>query len=322
MNPPILSFIIVNWNTKHLLCDCIQTILDTTDHISSEIIVVDNASRDGSPAEVKNTFPQVLLLAQSENRGFACGVNAGIRAAKGQNFVILNPDICFQRDTMTTLLNFLTGHPDVGVVTPRLVNKAGTVRSGYTRKLPSTMQIVLFHSALAPWSEKQSWLVRRYLEEQRNTRGESTDVEQIPGAFMVVPRHVVETVGLMDEGFGLFFEDVDWSYRIRRAGFRLCEVSNATAIHIGGQSFQRPDNYWMFGRFVASALRFFDIHYSRFSAYVLRALMVFNSIAVFGMTFILKKNDSVLMTRRKHKYFLRLMWARYLQGKEISLAVS
>jgi len=293
-NGRAVSVIIVNWNTRDAVRCCIDSLERATAHIEHEVIVVDNASNDGTAEMVAASFPNVTIIRNVVNRGFAGGVNEGLRIAGGECLVILNPDILVDRSAIDQLLSLLHADNKIGAAMPVLLMPDGTAQRGYARKLPSVAQTVLFDTQLEGWSRRQRRLVDRYLEREGGGDLALEDVDQIPGAFIATRRDVINAVGGMDEQFPLFYEDVDWSFRVRQAGFRLVCVRNAHAVHGGGTSFTVGDSSWLLGRFRASQVLFFEKHRSRMTALFIRCVHILNSSST-----VVRKTIVIMMTNGK-----------------------
>lgn len=279
MSTPIASLVIVNWNTKEYLEECLRSFYATIGDLASEVIVVDNASQDGSAAMVVEQFPSVRLIANSVNNGFAGGVNQGIAAASGEYVVILNPDIVFSAGTFPALVQVMQLDQRIGAVMPELVNPDGSRQFGYIRRRPTLMQVLLFSTFLTPLSMRSRMLVERYLENPATGSGVA-DVDQIPGAFTMVRREVLSAVGGMDESFKLFFEDVDWCQRIRNAGWRLAMVHDVRALHIGGRSFVGPEKEWIYVRFSLSLMHYAEKHLSMPVSTAIKSVLFLNAVIV------------------------------------------
>lgn len=221
----------MNWNTRDLLRACLQSLYRYPPDVSFEVIVVDNASEDGSAAMVRAEFPQVVLIANSENRGYAGGNNQALAQAQGAYVLLLNPDTEVFPDTLNRALAFLEAHPDAGAVGAKQFFPDGRVQAS-VRGFPTPANLLWEVSGLAR-------LFPRWLGGYR-MRGFTYDrvavVEQPMATFLMVRRAVVEQVGLMDEAFPLFFNDVDWCYRIVQAGWRIYFVPEVQILHHGGAS--------------------------------------------------------------------------------------
>lgn len=234
MEPAIdISVVIVNWNTRDLLLDCVESLFAETRESSLEIIVVDNASRDGSMEALAARFPQTVRIANTENAGFARANNQGLAVARGRYLCLVNSDVKALAGVLDRLRAFLESRPDVGAVAPRTVGRDLKLRRN-CREFPSLRNEIcqaLFLDRLFP--------SRRFFR-SRSMRdydyASQSEIEALSGCFLMVPRSVQETVGGLDERFFIYAEDVDWCKRIREAGWRVIYFPEAEAIHYGGSS--------------------------------------------------------------------------------------
>jgi len=313
-----VSLVIVNWNTRTELESCLRSFATTSKSVAVEIIVVDNASVDGSPAMVRSEFPDVHLIANSDNKGFAGGVNQGIRAALGKYIFVLNSDIVSQEGTLLKLIAAMDASPEVGAIAPRLINSDGSLQKDFFRKLPTLLQVLLFYTALSNVAKSQPRLVRKYFEETTDELVPEYDVQQIPGGCIMVRREVIDRVGMMDEQFVLFFEDVDWCYRIREGGWKLRIINTVSMIHLGGRSFIGRDRTWMLGRFMLSLNQYVDKHGSLWFRISTKVLTFGNSFIIFLIRVIQKtilkgiqQKQSFQESYRSHSYLLKLFLEYY-----------
>jgi GT2 family glycosyltransferase len=248
VNPSLsfdLSIVIVNWNVRDLLRHCLASLVTdqrfnssqgklNTDHplLTAEIIVVDNASTDGSVEMVRSEFPQVTLIANPENRGFTGGNNQGIAAAQGRYVLLLNPDAEALDNAPAALTRFMDAHPDVGLIGPQLLFPDGQVQSS-RRRFP-TLATLLFESTWLEPLAPRSLLRRYYLLDQPDDA--TLDVDWVMGAAMLVRREAIDQVGVFDEGFFMYSEEVDWCRRIKAAGWRVVYHPSVQVVHHEGRS--------------------------------------------------------------------------------------
>ncbi|HOT91003.1 MAG TPA: glycosyltransferase family 2 protein [Anaerolineae bacterium] len=230
---PTLSVIIVSWNVRDLLRRALASVYASWDEQPGlEVIVVDNASCDDSVAMMRDDFPQVNVIANTENRGFTGGNNQGLVAASGDFLLLLNPDTEVVGDALPRMVAYLQAQPDVGMVGPQLLNPDGSVQSS-RRRFP-TLPVLFFEST---WLEKcapRRWL--RYYYAQDKPDGDIQDVDWVTGAAMLTRREVVAQVGGLDEGFFMYSEELDWCRRIRAVGRRVVYFPEARIIHYEGKS--------------------------------------------------------------------------------------
>lgn len=223
-----VSVIILNYKTKELLRQCIEHVRRTNPAIQYEIIIVDNASKDGSVQMSQSTYPDVRVYEMERNGGFAAGMNFGMRHARGNYVLLINPDVQLEPDTMHTLWSFLQREPFVAVVGPKLINRDGSTQLSCFR-FPSLLVPLYRRSPLGRlWFAREK--LRRYLLSTWDHL-ENRPVDWILGACMMVRRSALERVGMMDERFFLYFEDTDWCRRFWRHGYRVYYLADAHVLH-------------------------------------------------------------------------------------------
>lgn len=229
-----LSIIIVSYNGRdHLRC-CLQSLIAHPPGVEHEIIVVDNDSRDGSAPMVAAEFPSVRLSRLARNVGFAAGANHGIRQAGGEAVVLLNPDSEIERDPFGPLLAYLRSRDDAGIVAPKLLNDDGSLQLS-CRRFP-TFSVALFNRySLLTRLFPRNPFSRRYLLTDWS-HDAITEVDWVSGACLMVRRSLLEQIGLLDEGYFMYIEDVDLCQRVHRAGYKVVYFPEATVIHHIGRS--------------------------------------------------------------------------------------
>ncbi|RMG22141.1 MAG: glycosyltransferase family 2 protein [Armatimonadetes bacterium] len=227
----MLSVIIVNWNTKTHLEKCLSSLQKYAPQEGIEVIVVDNASRDGSAEMVRNSFPDVRLLAEAENWGYAKGNNLGLREATGDFILFLNPDTEFVDESLQRAIETLRQRPEVGVLAARLLNEDGTTQSSL-RSFPRSLPILFDWLGLAKLFPRVPFFSRyRYRFYNYDQPGY---VEQPMGTFLMTRREVLDQVGDWDESFPIFFNDVDWLWRVHLAGWKVYYEPTVRVVHHGG----------------------------------------------------------------------------------------
>ena len=237
MAVPALSIVIVNYNVRYFLEQCLNSVLTASQNLSVEIIVVDNASTDDSLAMVRSRFPQVLCIANDENAGFARANNQGIEASRGELILLLNPDTVLQENTLLTCVQFLRSHATAGAVGVRMIDGSGKFLPESKRGLPTPFVAFCRFSGLAslfPRSKHFNRYYLGYLDEHKDQV-----VEVLCGAFIMVRREVVDRAGMLDERFFMYGEDIDWSYRITQSGFTLHYLASTSIIHYKGESMRK-----------------------------------------------------------------------------------
>ncbi len=229
-----LSIVIVNYNVEHFLEQCLHSVSKAIEPIEAEVFVVDNNSIDGSCAMVKEKFPWVKLIENKENVGFARANNQAIRIAKGEYILLLNPDTVVQEDTFIRCIEFMDKHPEAGALGVKMIDGKGNFLPESKRSLPTPW--VAFYkifglSALFPKSPIFGKYHLTYLDKEQIHQ-----VDVLSGAFMFIRKKVLDTIGLLDESFFMYGEDIDLSYRITLAGYKNYYFPQTTIIHYKGES--------------------------------------------------------------------------------------
>lgn len=231
---PLLSIVVVNWNTRELLRACLRAVFSTVKDMTFEVIVVDNASEDGSADMVEKEFPDAILIRSKENLGFTRGYNLGLRRAKGDFLMIVNSDLELLAGSAAGMIEFLRKHPDVGMVGPKLISPDGTVQINGQR-FPTFLREVLGLTRLYRHRFIRRWHDMN-LAQLRNDFTVDAEVDALAGACMMLPRAVVDEVGLLDERFFMYYEDVDWCLRVKQAGWKVYYLGDIGVIHVASQS--------------------------------------------------------------------------------------
>lgn len=270
-----LSISIVNWNTKDALKLCLKSIYDSSHEIEFEVFVIDNNSSDSSAEMVMRRFPSVRLIRNKVNLGFARANNQAIKKSRGRDILLLNPDIVVLPNSLARMVNFMRSHSEVGAAGGKLLNPDGTIqKGGYYRRFPSVMQAVMGCTLLNRITGMGSFLERYYGEK---IDSDTVEVDQPPGACLMVRREVIGQVGLLDEDFNLWFEDVDWCYRIKKAGWKIFFYPEAEFIHRGGQSVKSLTLYDYEEIYTRSMLIYFKKHKGWLRFNLLRHILLVNS---------------------------------------------
>ena len=242
-----LSVIIVNWNTKKLLEDCLRSIFKFTKDISFEVIVVDNDSKDGSREMIKKEFPQVKLVSNKQNLGFTKANNQGIKVAKGEYILLLNSDTYLIENSFWKLLDkarSLGGN--LGALGPLLLNEDRSIQQsvGFFPHLPqvfwwmSFIDDLPFGSALKPFHVDHDSFYKRERE-----------VDWITAAAILVPKKIIQRVGPLDERIFMYGEEIEWCYRIKKANLKVYFSPSTKIVHIGGGSLQKVRTQAFIGEF-------------------------------------------------------------------------
>jgi hypothetical protein len=228
-----LSIIIVSYNTRALLSDCLRSVEATAGDLTYEVVVVDNGSSDGSADAVARGYPAVRLICNEHNVGFAAANNQGIRASSGRHVLLLNSDALLLPGTAARMVRFLDEHPRVGAVGGKLLNPDLTFQASFN-DFPSFLDEVLALTGASRWLRPPT-----YPSYPESRSGERRPVEWVGGACMMVRRQAVDAVGLLDEDYFMYSEEMDWCFRLRRAGWSIFYLPEATTVHALGASSRR-----------------------------------------------------------------------------------
>ncbi|MBN2593271.1 MAG: glycosyltransferase family 2 protein [Sedimentisphaerales bacterium] len=270
-----VSIIIVSWNTKGLLRDCLSSVCENAGEIDYEIIVIDNASTDGSAEMVKNDFKQVILIENSENRGFAAANNQGMAIAKGRYVLLLNSDTVVLDDAIANTARFADENPQAAVIGCRVLNPDRTLQRTCFM-FPSVLNMLLSSTYLYKLFPKSRFFGREQMTWWN--RNDVRPVDVVTGCYMLVRREAIDQVGMMDERFFMYCEETDWCYRFREKGWMVMFAPVGQIIHFGGQSTaQKP--VAMIVQLRLSILKFMKKHYS-LPVYLFARLLVAMFFAV------------------------------------------
>ncbi len=237
-----LSVVIVNYNVKHFIEQCLFSVFKASEHCSCEVFVVDNNSVDGSVTLIKEKFPQAILIENKINTGFSVANNQALKIARGEFVLLLNPDTVVQEDTFSKVVAFMEQHPEAGGLGVKMLDGQGNFAPESKRGLPTpwvAFYKMLGLSKLFPHSKKFGKYHLTYLPEHQ-----IHEIDVISGAFMLMRKSVLDQIGLLDETFFMYGEDIDLSYRITKAGYKNYYFPDTQIIHYKGESTKRSSlNY-------------------------------------------------------------------------------
>lgn len=271
-----VSIIIVNYNTKELLKQTIKSVIKNTKGLEYEIIVVDNASIDGSIELVKNEFKDVLLIENKNNLGFSKANNIGIKKSSGKYVLLLNSDTVVLDKTIKICFDYMEEYIDIGALGCKVVLKDGKLDHACKRGFPTppaSLYYMLKLNKFFPKSKKFGQYTMSYVGED-----EISEVDSLMGAFMMVRRDAIDKIGFLDEDFFMYGEDIDWCFRIKEAGYKVVYFPKVKIIHYKGAS-SRKKKYKTLYEFHRAMYLFYNKHY--FKKYnILITLFVYLGIAV------------------------------------------
>ena len=248
-----VSIVIVNHNHRQVIEKCLASLFALPDRPAFEVTLIDNTCADGTADWVAEHYPKVTIQRNTVSRGFAANANAGIRATNRSRYILLlNPDVVCIPGLLDRLAAFLDAHPQAAIAAPQLYYPDGAIQPN-VRRYPTPSALAL--RALRVDAVWKSPAVSHYLMDQE--RPTSTEVDWVTGAVLMVRRAAIENVGLLDESYFLYWEDLDWCYRMRQAGWTVHLVAEARAIHIQGrEGVRRPFSRAGRAQFTG-AIRFF-----------------------------------------------------------------
>lgn len=231
-----LSIIIVTWNCREYADECLESLKDYRRDVSTEIIVVDNSSKDGTPELVRGKYPEVKLIESGENLGFPRGTNLGIRRSCGKYLFLINPDVRVLPGCIEKMLRYLSENPRVGLLGPRMLGPDGRTGRSYMGAPTLWNQFcrAVALDTLFPNVEVFGRYLMLYF-----TPGEIVEVDVLNGWFWATRREAVDDVGLLDERLFMYGDDVDWSKRFHDGGWKVVYYPDAEAIHYGGATTAR-----------------------------------------------------------------------------------
>jgi hypothetical protein len=265
-----LTVVIVNWNVRDLLRCCLQSIeaeaSQAVGGFALEIVVVDNASTDGSVEMVRAEFPHVRLIANDKNRGFTVANNQGLALGQGRYLLLLNPDTEVTGGALATMVRSMDGHPEIGALGPQLRYPDGSLQSS-RRRFPTFATALVESTVVQEWWGDNRVLRRYYMADTPDDAIQSVD--WLVGACLLVRRQAYEQVGGLDEDFFMYSEEMDWCRRIKDAGWLVVYLPTATVVHHEGRSSEQviPARHI---HFQSSKVRYFRKHHGSFQAEVLR----------------------------------------------------
>ena len=274
MNLIDLSVIIVNFNTASLLKECLNSVEENRGNLNLEILVVDNNSRDQSVEMIKKDFPWVRLIVNSENIGFARGVNLGLALAKGRYFLLLNPDVKVLAGVLKGMIEFMEQNKDAGLAGVQLLNPDGT-RQNSMANFPSLTQELLNKSLL------RILFPERYPSKYQEYKS-PIEVDSVIGACMIVRPEAVKEVGDLDSNYFLFLEETDWCFQMKKRGWKIFHLPQFKVLHKQGQSLL---GFKSKGRieYYRSYYRFFKKNYNQLSYIILRVIHFIKTLINMGL---------------------------------------
>ena len=290
-----LSVVIVNYNVRYFLEQCLHSLQNACKGLEVEVFVVDNSSVDGSIKMVRDKFPDVILIENKENLGFSRANNQAMKIAGGEYILLLNPDTLVEDDTLRKVVAFMDEHPDAGGLGVKMIDGKGKFLPESKRALPTP--VVSFYkifglSSLFPKSKIFSQYHLGYLDKDK-----VHEIDVLAGAFMLLRKKVLDEIGLLDESFFMYGEDIDLSYRINKAGYKNNYYPGTRIIHYKGESTKKGSLNYVF-MFYNAMIIFARKHFSKENA---RSFSIMIHSAIYLRAFF------SIMTRFANRIFLPLL---------------
>jgi len=287
--------VIVSYNGKNILKNCLQSVFEQTDGIDFEVIVSDNGSVDGSLGLVKELFPSVKLFENGENLGFAKANNLALPHCNGRYILLLNPDTVLQSNAIRTMVGFMDNHPDTGACGPKLLNSDGGLQFSARNfpSIPNQIAESLFLHKLFPAVMGFGELIMKPSFYQT-----THTVDWVTGAALMIRRQALNDVGMLDERYFMYSEEKDWCFNARKKGWRIALVSEAEIMHIHGDSGTNPK---LFSMMIKSKQLFYKKNYPPLKANALISVMRLNLALRAGLSRIAKRLTPDLSSRADNK---------------------
>lgn len=267
--PPLteadISTITVGYNVRDLTVRNVETLLESEGSVKIQIILVDNVSQDGTAEAILERFPQVHVIKNLYNTGFAHAVNQGIAASRARHVLLLNPDMRVSKESLAKMVEYADAHPEVGVIGGKLMTEDGRLVP-HVRRFPdvwSQLAVILKLPHLFPK------VLAHYMQEDLNPDQEQ-DVDSVRGSFFLITQSALKTFGCLDPRYFIFFEEVDFCRQVVEKGMKVRYVPSITAIDYVGRSFKQKPRYWSQKQFTKSMIQYFEKWQPRWQSVVLR----------------------------------------------------
>jgi GT2 family glycosyltransferase len=299
-----VSIIIVNYNVRQLLLECINSIYVHFNCVSFEIIVTDNNSGDGSCDAVKNAFPEVIIIRNNTNEGFSQANNQGIKASKGKYILLLNPDTCFFDSSMCRLIDFVRERGTNILVAPKLLNRDKSLQ--YSAWKDKGLYVMLQESLRI---FKSAYKLEKY--------NKPVEVDNVAGAAMLFPKELVERIGYLDIDI-FWMEDFDFCYRAREAGIAVYYFPGASIVHYGGQSSEKNLNI-AYANSIISKLKFYKKHHPGWKTFLTFLLTLFHIIGYTLFLFIVSPFNEQYRKKIAPYFYTFRKFIEYLFTGKVSL---
>lgn len=308
-----LSLIIINWNTRDLLAQCLESVAKSVRTFERsnglprvrrgvQTCVVDNASTDGSAEMVRERFPWVHLIENTENVGFARANNQALKRSSGRYVLLLNSDAMLGANSLANLVAFADSHPQAGIIGVKLLNADGSFQAALN-DFPSP-----FTALLEGWGIMQALQKNPYYPSYTPLRSQrATTCDWVGGACLLARSKAIRQVGLLDETFFMNSEEVDWCYRMWESGWEVWYTPDVEVVHLGGGSANRRSAAQRM-RLYAGKVRFLEKHYGAFAAHLARISFRLSSgvkSLAYQARFLIKRREADAMQSKSHWHVFR-----------------
>jgi GT2 family glycosyltransferase len=283
-NPIDLSIIIVNYNSKSVLLSCLDSIVENQYSFSYEVIIVDNSSEE-KINELEHKYPEIVFVYNNSNTGFAAANNIGIKKTKGKYILLLNPDTIVNENSFQPMIRYLENHDHAGIVGCKIFNADGKIERS-THSFPSLLKEFIhaneFIKYLIGYESSLSEFLRKILNlksfESYWDHNSKREVDHVTGACMMVKREAIERVGLLDEAFFLYNEEVEWSLRFKKEGYKSVFLPESNIIHLFGHSTKQRVQKQTINNLLTERYRgmfyFFQKHYGSAKLFALKIIVL------------------------------------------------
>lgn len=291
---PTISIVIVNWNTKKYLAKCLSSIYRNKPSALLEVIVIDNNSKDDSAEMVRKKYLWVKLIANKENKGFAGGNNQGWKKSRGKYILFLNPDTIVHKKCLGLMIDFMEKNQQAGSCSAKLINPDGSDQKlGFYRRTPTLLKVFFSHSPIAAAILRIPYFREQFFEHTDFSKIQ--EIDQPPGACFFTRRSILKKIGVMDEAYTLYFEDVDLAYRIKQAGWKQYFLPDAVVTHFVGRSTMQighgKRSFLYYKSMIKFFKKFYGINHVRFAG-VLALTRFLYELAVLSILSIPRKISS------------------------------
>jgi len=290
-----ISFIIVNYKTRDLLRNCLHSVHKTVHGIVYEMIVVDNASDDSSIEMLKKEFPNVRIIANKENKGFAAAVNQGLRIMKGRYALLLNTDTILFEEAIAVLFSFLENHPEAAMACGQLRNADGSKQNSIGN-FPTLITLLTNASLL-------EYIFPTRYPSKRHEYQSPIEIDSGIGACLIVCKEAIDKVGMLDERFFFFFEETDWARSMKTAGWKIYFVPTANIYHLQGQSI---------GKDIRPRIEFYRSRYSYFRKWSsFPYFLMISSVVMFRLALNCFFHSGAVLATLALNPKIRIKWVQY-----------